>query len=286
MAEEFAVLQQAPDPNAQENCVVEDLPNEEYHAARGVSKSDLSEILDWTPAHWRAWKEAPWKETEAMKIGTALHAAVLEPERFARVYAVEPEVNKRTNAGKEALREAAAGGRILLEPDQMRDVLGMRESVLSLHAVQVLMSSGRPEVSMFAHLPDFHPLRGKARPDWLNPDMSAMMDLKTTTDARPKEFGKTVFEHHYEMQPPHYGRVYNLLTGDVLRLFVFIAVEKKPPYAVAPYILSNPAIEYGRHECRNALELFRKCVVEDSWPAYPTDVGTIGLPKWALAAGF
>ncbi len=56
--EEYALLQQAPDPNAQENCTLSGVPNEAYHAARGVSKSDLSEILDWTPAHWKAvaWK--------------------------------------------------------------------------------------------------------------------------------------------------------------------------------------------------------------------------------------
>lgn len=284
--EECALLQQAPDPNAQENCTLYGVPNEAYHAARGVSKSDLSEILDWTPAHWKAKKAEPHEETDAMKFGTALHAAVLEPDRFASEYEIAPDVDRRTKAGKETWEAAQAGGKILLKMDQMRAIGQMRDNILDLHAVQVLLSSGEAEVSLFAHLTDFHPLRGKCRPDWLNAEQSAILDLKTTVDARPQKFNKAVFEFHYEMQVAYYSHIYNLRTGDTLRAFVFVAVEKTPPYAAAAYVLDAPAIEYGGVECRRALDIFQRCFANDDWPGYSRQVETIGLPKWATAASF
>ncbi len=284
--EEYALLQQAPDPNAQENCTLSGVPNEAYHAARGVSKSDLSEILDWTPAHWKARKEEPHEETDAMRFGTALHAAVLEPERFASEYEIAPDVDRRTKAGKETWEAAQAGGKILLKADQMQAIGRMRDNILDLHAVQVLLSSGEAEVSLFAHLTDFHPLRGKCRPDWLNAEQSAILDLKTTVDARPQKFNKAVFEFHYEMQVAYYSHIYNLRTGDTLRAFVFVAVEKTPPYAAAAYVLDAPAIEYGGVECRRALDIFQRCFANDDWPGYSRQVETIGLPKWATAASF
>ena len=286
MSDEYALLQQAPDPNAQENCTLSGVPNEAYHAARGVSKSDLAEILDWTPAHWKARKEEPREETDAMRFGTALHAAVLEPDRFAAEYEIAPDVDRRTKAGKETWEAAQAGGKILLKADQMQAVGRMRDNILDLHAVQVLLSSGEAEVSMFAHLADFHPLRGKCRPDWLNTEQSAILDLKTTTDARPQKFNNAVFEFHYEMQVAYYSHIYNLRTGDTLRAFVFVAVEKTPPYAAAAYVLDAPAIEYGGVECRRALDIFQRCFANDDWPGYSRQVETIGLPKWATAASF
>lgn len=283
--EECAVLLKQ-DPNEQENCTISGLPNETYHSARGVSKSDLSEILDWTPAHWKAKKEAPHDETDAMKFGTALHTAILEPDRFTTDYEIAPDVDKRTTAGKIAWREAESRGKILLKADQVTAIKAMRENAMALNAVQVLLSSGEAEVSMFAHLSDFHPLRGKARPDWLCREQSSILDLKTTQDARPNHFNRSVYEYHYEMQVAYYSHIYNLLTGDRLRAFVFVAIEKTPPYAAAAYVLDAPAIEYGAVECRNALLQFQNCFRDDCWPAYSRNVETLGLPKWAMAANY
>ena len=59
-----------------------DLPNEEYHRCDGVSNSMLSDMAR-SPAHFQAARRRQREETPAMAIGTAIHCAVLEPERFA-----------------------------------------------------------------------------------------------------------------------------------------------------------------------------------------------------------
>ena len=81
------------------------IPNEEYHARPGVSASMLKSMA----SGWRSFeaeyitKTAPRKESAAMALGTAVHAALLEPEAFADEYAVIPEEcsDRRTKAYKE-----------------------------------------------------------------------------------------------------------------------------------------------------------------------------------------
>lgn len=66
------------------------IPNEVYHAGPGVSKSQL-DLLHKAPALLEWSKNAP-RDEEAraqVDIGDALHALVLEPERFDAEYVVE-----------------------------------------------------------------------------------------------------------------------------------------------------------------------------------------------------
>ena len=63
----------------------EDMPNETYHASEGVSKSGL-DLMDRSPAHYKNPKLR--KSTRNMEIGTAIHAGILEPERFDKEYVI------------------------------------------------------------------------------------------------------------------------------------------------------------------------------------------------------
>ena len=76
--------------------------NELYHAYAAISKSDL-DLLHKSAAHYRANKTAPREETADMRLGTALHCSVLEPERFTSTYIVV-EGDRRTKAVKEIVR--------------------------------------------------------------------------------------------------------------------------------------------------------------------------------------
>ena len=63
------------------------LTNEAYHGGPGISKSGL-DLINKTPATFRYVTDHPTEreETSAMRIGTAVHAAILEPEVFATEY--------------------------------------------------------------------------------------------------------------------------------------------------------------------------------------------------------
>ena len=69
------------------------ISNAAYHAGDGISKSGL-DLIARSPLHYFAKYRSPDRErdepTEAMKLGTAVHSAVLEPESFASDYIVVP----------------------------------------------------------------------------------------------------------------------------------------------------------------------------------------------------
>ena len=67
--------------------------------------------------------------------------------------------------------------------------------------------------------------------------------------------------------------------------FYMICCEKKPPYAVAVYLVSDAAVRQGQHEVQALLHQWAECIdqygLDGEWPAYEPVVHTIDLPVWA-----
>jgi exodeoxyribonuclease VIII len=114
---------------------------EEYTRIDAINFSVLSLFKD-TAAHARFGLLKEDVPTPAQALGHAVHAAILEPERFARDFAVAPKVDRRTTPGKKAWRnfEAANLGKELVTYDQMTTCRGLLRSV-SQHASAIRSSS-------------------------------------------------------------------------------------------------------------------------------------------------
>jgi hypothetical protein len=63
--------------------------------------------------------------------------------------------------------------------------------------------------------------------------------------------------------------------------FIFVAVEKEAPFGVAVYELDQEAVNIGRALYKRNLETYVRCRAANEWPAYPNEVQTLSLPKWA-----
>ena len=89
-----------------------------YDAVPALNYSLAKQLLI-SPLHARQYLDTPREETKALRIGSAVHCAALEPEAFPRRYLCGLDVDKRTKAGKEAYEAlmAAAGDKIVLSPD-------------------------------------------------------------------------------------------------------------------------------------------------------------------------
>lgn len=140
-------------------------------------------------------------------------------------------------------------------------------------------------------------------------------DLKTTEDASPEGFAKSIANWRYDVQhayyidgtrlaleqgkcnPPQEGTaelsVYwtDPVTGVLCRCrpdfwrgypkhFAFIAVEKKPPYAVGVYVLDSEGVDIGRAQYQHDLRIYAECVRTGEWPGYGDKIQTISLPAW------
>ena len=60
--------------------IYRDISNSEYHSGEGLAASHFRELLR-SPLHYITRVNTSSKETPAMKLGTAVHCAILEPER-------------------------------------------------------------------------------------------------------------------------------------------------------------------------------------------------------------
>ena len=69
------------------------------------------------------------KETPAMKLGTATHCAILEPERFDIEYIEAPYIDRRTKDGKALWSELEQSGKIVLTHEEYSNVTSMAKAV-------------------------------------------------------------------------------------------------------------------------------------------------------------
>jgi hypothetical protein len=280
-----------------------DIPNAAYHGGDGVSKSGL-DLIARSPMHYRHARDAANDNdpTNAQRIGSAAHKLILEPDTFDTEFAVAPDVDRRTKEGKELWTAFAAdsAGKTLLTESEMDQLEAMRDAVMAHPAARGLLSSvpGRAELSAYWRDTATGVLC-RCRPDWWRAD-GILVDLKTTDDASPEEFGRSVLKWRYHVQAAMYldGTRRAAEQGGGLELivdpakgegipafpnhFLFVVVEKKPPHAVAVYKLDSLSLQHGAAEYRRDLARYVDCLERDSWPAFGETVLQTGLPEWFL----
>jgi hypothetical protein len=265
------------------------MDNATYHAHTAVSKSHL-DLVAKSPLHyWSRYLDpnrVPQEPTAAMAIGSAVHTHVLELDQWDAQYVVAPAgIDRRTKVGKAEwdVFQTAIGTRTVISREDADLVMRIGRSVLSHPAAAYLL--GLPGKAETTHMwtDEATGLQCKCRPDWLLDDGSMIVDLKTTAeDASPKEFQRSIAKWRYQVQASWYLDGLEHATGKRPEQFVFIAVEKKPPYACAVYVADAQMIEIGRETARRDLDKLNVCKAADYWPGYSDGIEQINLPPWML----
>lgn len=257
-----------------------------YHADMRlglVSKSGLDKVKR-SPAHYKAWVEgrAVGKTTPALAFGTATHMALLEPERFIETYAIEPKFGdlrrKENSAAKDRWLEENIG-RTPISADDHARISAMGESVMRHPAASKLISSGHAEVTLRWE-DQGTGLACKARADRWIEELQLVVDLKTTDDASPEAFARSVYNYRYHVQDALYRDGF-AECGYPVQHFAIVAVEKEPPFAVAVYTLDANAVARGYADARANIETLAECVRTDQWHGYSNGVEELSLPRWA-----
>ena len=254
---------------------IDNLSNADYHADPAVSASHLHQVARSGQHYWARYvTKIPelGKPTAAMTMGSLVHCATLEPNELQKRYGIAP--GRRTRAGKETAAAMQANG---IEPVSESDLQQSQRIASAVHRHPMaaeLLSAGKAETSIWWDDPETG-LRCKCRPDWINGRIC--VDLKTTTDASPRGFAKSVANFRYHVQEAHY-----LMSG-LFDQFIFIAVEKEAPFAVGVYGLDADALAEGQRLRRRDLQRIANCRAAESWPGYGDELQTISLPGWAFS---
>jgi exodeoxyribonuclease VIII len=262
------------------------MDNATYHAHSAVSKSHL-DLVAKSPLHyWSRYLDpnrVPQEPTAAMAIGSAVHTHVLELDQWDAQYVVAPAgIDRRTKVGKAEwdVFQTAIGTRTVISREDADLVMRIGRSVLSHPAAAYLLSLPGKAETTHMWIDEATGLQCKCRPDWLLDDGSMIVDLKTTEDASVRGFQKSIAQWRYHIQASFYLDGLQQATGKRPEQFVFIVVEKKPPYACAVYVADQQMIEIGRDTARRDLDKLNVCKTADYWPGYSDQVEVINLPPW------
>lgn len=260
------------------------VPADVYHERSPdiVSRSGLAKFLQ-APAKYEAWANgATDASSPALEFGTAFHCALLEPEQFARLYVVEPDFGdcrkKEARGLRDEWRADNAGKKLLTAADD-EAIRGMSASVREHPFASRMLIGGAREVTALWR-DQATGLRCKARADYYSEPLKLLVDVKTTDDARAHAFERSVAKYGYHMQRAFYGDGF-AACGAPVDNFVFLVVEKTPPYLVALYVLDVAAVARGREAIRQAMSSLAECLRSKKFPGYTNSIQTIGVPPWA-----
>ena len=180
------------------------MTNAEYHRDPAISKSKLDAARKSGKHLYDVLYGPPRDSTAAFDMGTVLHASALPGENADDIAVRMPEgMKKTTKEGKAFVAENK--GKIILNSsdayvvDQM--MLSLREHPFSASLVNGELK-GKAEQSFFCTDKETG-LELKARPDFILDDCSLILDLKTTVDASPKGFQRSVANYRYFVQASH-----------------------------------------------------------------------------------
>ena len=255
----------------------------EYDALQALNYSGAKELLK-SPAHFKAYAAAEREETKALRMGTITHALVLEPEAALARYAIAPEVDKRTKAGKELFEifTAANAGKTIVAADEWAVCEGVGASMRArladlgfrMVATELMLAVDYCGVPLKSAIDAV--VEDKAGDRWI-------VDLKTTEDASPKGFLSSVRAYRYNLQAHFYRTVYETYSRERIKGFVFVAAEKSAPYLSAAYRLGPELISYAVADFEQAVNTYKGCVAFDEWPGYPAEVVDLDIPAKSAA---
>lgn len=277
--------------------LVPDMTNDEYHAALGFSSSQVRAFSEQSPLHywWKIeGKDAAAAESEDedveddeskdLKFGTAVHAIVLEPHLFHETYRKSLPFNARKKAGRAYRDEFAAkclsDGKIAIHPDEHAACLAIAKRVREHPVASGFLTGGKAEQSYFVLDKELGVVR-KCRPDYLLDSGFAMTDLKTCRSASPRTFYYDGKAKGYHLAVPWYLDILDELYGEPPKHFVWVAVEKKPPYAIGIFFAKPEQIAVDRETVRGHFAKLVQCHKTGHWPDWgESEVLPFEPPRW------
>lgn len=224
---------------------------QEYRQAEGLNASLLKACK--SPRSVQAYFDKPSKSSDAMALGSLFHNLLLEPD--SPDWAIAPEVDKRTKAGKEALAEfeATHKGKLIITQDQIETA----EDMLATLEIDgwVLHPFAEVETSCYHE-------GKKARFDAFLPPCDEfpsgiIWDIKTAKASDFKGFQRSCYDFGYSLQAAWYCHLFELEFG-VIPEFRFLAIETTSPHMWNEFTCDGDFIADGWKRVEKAFEVYNR----------------------------
>jgi len=226
-----------------------------------------------SPLHFKYMIGQPREETDATKLGTAVHAAVLEPEAFARQYVGEPDLDaiggakpRATKVYRELVAELEADGLTVLRGGEFLAVHQMKVAIEG-HSEAAKLLARAPEREVTGLWQEEGGRHCRLRADLLGPGV--LGDIKTTRSLA-KYSPWVITDLGYHIQAAWYVQGLAALGHKVDHVF-HVAIENTPPYDVGVFALDPDAIRWGAMEIDVLLKKLDECERTGVYPGmFPT----------------
>lgn len=259
---------------AKAGCFVLNMPNDAYHKYEGISKSGL-DLVNRSPAHYHF--RAPRSPSRTLELGTALHTAILEPERYKAEYVKLAGAKARTASEYKQAIKVHGSERVLIS-HEASNIDSIQETIRSQAHIKELLDSC--DLFELSGLVEYKGVMLRIRIDAFSSTDIVAVDLKTTIDSSRTEFAKSVYNYRYHVQDAFYSAVFELIAKKPLKAFKFLAVENDPPHCPMIYTLDDEAKMIGLQEALRNLETFSSA---EMMQGYEQTNEPLNLPCWALA---
>ena len=247
-----------------------------YRGIEAVNWSRLKYMRD-SPLAYRYHRDHGVTVTDAMRLGSATHTAILEPHRFLADYVLWDGGDGR---GKEwaAFRESA-GERTILTSSQYTQALAISDAVRNNAQAMRYLDHGTNEATV-KWTDAASGLVCKGRMDLYTGPV--IVDVKTTRsiDERKLRSQMETLGVFCQLAMYRMGVIANEWAVDPR--CVIIAAEQFPPHDVGVFCVHPPDIETAEGEVAALLGKLRDCMNRDHWPGRFESETPIARPAWAM----
>jgi len=232
------------------------------------------------------------EETKAMRLGTGIHALLLEPEEFESRFCVVPSFNLDSEnvTGKGERSESKATsyykakvaefqslnqGKCFLDRTQYDQALSCIEALNARKHFRELVHESNKEVTVYGEIEGV-PFKGRL--DLLHP--ACICDLKTTYDVA--QFGRTFTSLEYAFKLSIYRELVRQNTVG-LRDVKVIAQETSGDFDNAMFVVPSDILDNAFNRVLLVVNQYKQALADDVWPGWDRGENEIAieLPYWA-----
>ena len=246
--------------------------------AKPVSQSDLK-LIAHNPHKWLHGAQDD-DSTVATRFGSLLDCMLLTPHQFQNRYALVPESYHDAKTGElkpwnfnanvcKVWREEQAG-KECIKGDEFN---GASQAVRNLQNDPDISAVLKESSNQVLLTGEYECDNGLVVPVCglidVVPTLSALADVKTGVDVSSGIWPRTVFQRGYHVQAAFYLDLFNAAKlGPKRETFLHICIESAEPFEVGRRVFDSEFIKIGRAKYKAALEIYSRCIKENSWPSY------------------
>ncbi len=262
---------------------------EEYHTDRQWLSHSALELFRKSPRLYKMWFDGEWEreETKEFRIGSALHAMVLEPDSFEERFETIDCTSRNSKMYKGV--DFSTHKEVLLR-SEFEQVQKMASAIKCHSWIDRAILVGEKEVS-YRFIDPISGIPCKIRPDAICGGLvrPVLWELKTTRDPSEAAWVRDAAIFGYHRQAAFYieGLKNSGFLFEKFPFFMYAVIGSVEPYDVFVYRLDQEALDLGKHENEQSFRELKERRLNNDWrERNHGKIATVSLPAWYLKKGW